>query len=162
MKSIRLVKSDLNAFRTASCAQTALLFYFKLSTCCTESSSITVGVVNAPAWSGEGTYEGVASNYLAQRHNKDEIICFIRTPQSNFELPKDPETPIIMVGPGTGVAPFRGFLQARRVQKQKGINLGQAHLYFGCRHPEKDYLYRTELENDERDGLISLHTAFLV
>ncbi|MEC2720839.1 bifunctional P-450/NADPH--P450 reductase, partial [Bacillus cereus] len=122
--------------------------------------SITVGVVNAPAWSGEGTYEGVASNYLAQRHNKDEIICFIRTPQSNFELPKDPETPIIMVGPGTGIAPFRGFLQARRVQKQKGINLGEAHLYFGCRHPEKDYLYRTELENDERDGLISLHTAF--
>ena len=75
---------------------------------------------------------------------------------------KDPETPIIMVGPGTGIAPFRGFLQARRVQKQKGINLGEAHLYFGCRHPEKDYLYRTELENDERDGLISLHTAFLV
>lgn len=122
--------------------------------------SITVGVVNAPAWIGEGTYEGVASNYLAQRHSKDEIICFIRTPQSNFELPKDPETPIIMVGPGTGIAPFRGFLQARRVQKQKGTNLGQAHLYFGCRHPEKDYLYRTELENDERDGLISLHTAF--
>ena len=50
----------------------------------------------------------------------------------------------------------------RRVQKQQGMNLGQAHLYFGCRHPEKDYLYRTELENDERDGLISLHTAFLV
>ncbi|GAB6438644.1 MULTISPECIES: bifunctional cytochrome P450/NADPH--P450 reductase [Bacillus] len=122
--------------------------------------SITVGVVNAPAWSGEGTYEGVASNYLAQRHNKDEIICFIRTPQSNFQLPENPETPIIMVGPGTGIAPFRGFLQARRVQKQKGMNLGQAHLYFGCRHPEKDYLYRTELENDERDGLISLHTAF--
>ncbi|TKI95522.1 sulfite reductase flavoprotein subunit alpha, partial [Bacillus wiedmannii] len=122
--------------------------------------SITVGVVNAPAWSGAGRYEGVASNYLAQRHNKDEIICFIRTPQSNFQLPENPETPIIMVGPGTGIAPFRGFLQARRVQKQKGINLGQAHLYFGCRHPEKDYLYRTELENDERDGLISLHTAF--
>lgn len=40
------------------------------------------------------------------------------------------------------------------------MNVGEAHLYFGCRHPEKDYLYRTELENDERDGLISLHTAF--
>ena len=40
------------------------------------------------------------------------------------------------------------------------MKVGEAHLYFGCRHPEKDYLYRTELENDERDGLISLHTAF--
>lgn len=96
---MRLVKSDLNAFRTSSCAQTALLFNFKLSTRCWDRLSITVGVVNAPAWSGEGTYEGVASNYLAQRHNKDEIICFIRTPQSNFQLPENPETPIIMVGP---------------------------------------------------------------
>ena len=109
----------------------------------------------------EGTYEGVASNYLAQRHNKDEIICFIRTPQSNFELPKIQKHQLYG-WVGTGIAPFRGFLQARRVQKQQGMNLGQAHLYFGCRHPEKDYLYRTELENDERDGLISLHTAFLV
>ena len=41
--------------------------------------------------------------------------------------------------------------KARRVQKQKGMKVGEAHLYFGCRHPEKDYLYRTELENDERE-----------
>ncbi|MDR4369475.1 hypothetical protein, partial [Bacillus cereus] len=80
--------------------------------------------------------------------------------QLNFELPIDPETPIIMVGPGAGFALFRGFLQARRVQKQKGINFGQAHVYFGFRHPEKVYLYRTGLENDERNGLISLQTAF--
>ena len=109
----------------------------------------------------EGTYEGVASNYLAQRHNKDEIICFIRTPQSNFELPKNPETPIIMVGPGTGIAPFRGFLQAP-CSKATRYELRTSASIFCCRHPEKDYLYRTELENDERDGLISLHTAFLV
>lgn len=122
--------------------------------------SITVGVVSGPAWSGRGEYKGVASNYLAQRHNEDNIACFIRTPQSNFQLPKNPETPIIMVGPGTGIAPFRGFLQARRVQKQNGVKLGEAYLYFGCRHPEKDYLYRAELEKDEMDGLISLRTAF--
>ncbi|WP_440604562.1 bifunctional cytochrome P450/NADPH--P450 reductase [Bacillus sp. GB_SG_008] len=122
--------------------------------------SITVGVVSGSAWSGQGEYKGVASNYLAQCHNEEEITCFVRTPESRFQLPEDLEIPIIMVGPGTGVAPFRGFLQTRRVQKQKGVNLGEAHLYFGCRHPEKDYLYRTELEKDEIDGLLSLHTAF--
>ena len=122
--------------------------------------SITVGVVSGPARSGQGEYKGVASNYLAQRHNEDNIACFIRTPQSGFQLPKNPETPIIMVGPGTGIAPFRGFLQSRRIQKQQGIKLGEAHLYFGCRHPEHDYLYRTELKKDEKDGILSLHTAF--
>ncbi|MCS3600395.1 cytochrome P450/NADPH-cytochrome P450 reductase [Bacillus sp. JUb91] len=122
--------------------------------------SITVGVVSEAAWSGQGEYKGVASNYLAQLQKEEEITCFIRTPESRFQLPENPETPIIMVGPGTGVAPFRGFLQRRRVQQQKGMKLGEAHLYFGCRHPEKDYLYRTELERDENDGLLSLHTAF--
>lgn len=122
--------------------------------------SITVGVVSEAAWSGQGEYKGVASNYLAQLQKEEEIACFIRTPESRFQLPENPETPIIMVGPGTGVAPFRGFLQRRRVQQQKGMKLGETHLYFGCRHPEKDYLYRTELERDENDGLLSLHTAF--
>ena len=84
----------------------------------------------------EGTYEGVASNYLAQRHNKDEIICFIRTPQSNFELPKDPETPIIMVGRYWNCT-IPWILASASCSKAKGINLGEAHLYFGCRHPEK-------------------------
>ncbi len=122
--------------------------------------SITVSVVSGPSWSGLGEYKGIASNYLAQCNIDDNIACFIRTPQSNFQLPETPETPIIMVGPGTGIAPFRGFLQVRRIQRQKGIKLGEAHLYFGCRDPKQDYLYRQELEKDETDGLTSLHTAF--
>ncbi|WP_412103374.1 bifunctional cytochrome P450/NADPH--P450 reductase [Rossellomorea aquimaris] len=122
--------------------------------------SITVGVVRGTAWSGHGEYEGVASNYLARLETGEDISCFIRTPQSNFELPKDPATSIIMVGPGTGIAPFRGFLQARRKMKEQGLPIGEAHLYFGCRHPEKDYIYRDELSKDEKNGLITLHTAF--
>ena len=74
---MRLVKSDLNAFRTSSCAQTALLFNFKLSTRCTGSSEHYGWCCECACMEWEGTYEGVASNYLAQRHNKDEIICFI-------------------------------------------------------------------------------------
>ena len=157
---MRLVKSDLNDFRTSSGAQTALLFYLKFSTRCPGSSKHYGWCCKCACMEREGTYEGVASNYLAQRHNKDEIICFIRTPQSNFQLPENPETPIIMVDQALELHHSVDSYK-RRVQKQKGMKVGEAHLYFGCRHPEKDYLYRTELENDEREGLISLHTAFL-
>ncbi|GAA4829360.1 bifunctional P-450/NADPH--P450 reductase [Paenibacillus vulneris] len=122
--------------------------------------SITVGVVKGPARSGRGTYLGVASNYLAGREPGDAIVMFVKTPESGFQLPDNPETPIIMIGPGTGVAPFRGFLQARRALKLEGKTLGEAHLYFGCRNPEYDYIYQEELEQDQRDGLVTLHTAF--
>lgn len=122
-------------------------------------ASITVGVVRGPAWSGRGEYRGVASNDLAERQAGDDVVMFIRTPESRFQLPKDPETPIIMVGPGTGVAPFRGFLQARDVLKREGKTLGEAHLYFGCRN-DRDFIYRDELERFEKDGIVTVHTAF--
>ena len=67
-------------------------------------TSITVSVVSGPALSGRGHYKGVASNYLAGLEPGDAISCFIREPQSGFRLPEDPETPVIMVGPGTGIA----------------------------------------------------------
>ncbi|MCY8390582.1 bifunctional cytochrome P450/NADPH--P450 reductase [Bacillus haynesii] len=123
-------------------------------------TSITVSVVSGPALSGRGQYKGVASNYLAGLEPGDAISCFIREPQSGFRLPEDPETPVIMVGPGTGIAPYRGFLQARRTQHDAGIKLGEAHLYFGCRRPNEDFLYRDELEQAEKDGIVHLHTAF--
>lgn len=124
-----------------------------------ERASITVGVVRGPAWSGQGEYHGVASKFLAEREPGEELVIFVRTPASGFQLPENPETPIVMVGPGTGVAPFRGFLQARSVMKQEGKTLGEAHLYFGCRN-EADFIYREELEQYEKDGVVTLHTAF--
>ncbi|MGI8314150.1 bifunctional cytochrome P450/NADPH--P450 reductase [Halobacillus mangrovi] len=122
--------------------------------------SVTVSVVRGPAWSGKGEYLGVASNYLACRQGADKVACFIRTPQSNFQLPEDPAASMVLVGPGTGIAPFRGFIQTRRVLKEQGQALGDAHLYFGCRHPEQDFLYEKELKKAEQEGLITLHTAF--
>ncbi|MFD7522943.1 bifunctional cytochrome P450/NADPH--P450 reductase [Paenibacillus chitinolyticus] len=124
-----------------------------------EEASITVGVVKGPAWSGRGEYRGVASNYLAERREGDAIVMFVRTPESGFGLPDYPKTPVIMVGPGTGVAPFRGFLQARSAMRREGTELGEAHLYFGCRC-ESDYIYREELEGYEREGVVKLHTAY--
>lgn len=123
-------------------------------------ASITVSVVKGAAWSGTGEYEGVASNYLAKREAGDKIACFIRTPQTAFQLPENPETPLVMVGPGTGIAPFRGFIQARKVLKEQGVQLGAAQLYFGCRHAQEDFLYEEELKQAEQLGLIELHSAF--
>ncbi|MGM0854928.1 MAG: bifunctional cytochrome P450/NADPH--P450 reductase [Bacillota bacterium] len=123
-------------------------------------ASITVSVVRGEAWSGNGEYKGIASNYLAERSEGDKIACFISTPQSNFQLPEQVETPIVMIGPGTGIAPFRGFIQARRILKEKGETLGVAHLYFGCRNPQHDFLYQEELEKAEQEGIVTLHTAF--
>ncbi|MGG4266581.1 bifunctional cytochrome P450/NADPH--P450 reductase [Peribacillus simplex] len=123
-------------------------------------ASITVSVVRGNALSGKGEYKGIASNYLAERSEGDKVACFINTPQSNFQLPEQTEKPIIMFGPGTGIAPFRGFIQARRALKKKGETLGAAHLYFGCRNPEHDFLYQEELVQAEQEGLVTLHTAF--
>lgn len=123
-------------------------------------ASITVSVVKGAAWSGTGEYAGVASNYLAKREAGDKIACFIRTPQTAFQLPENPETPLVMVGPGTGIAPFRGFIQGRKVLKEQGVQLGAAQLYFGCRHAQEDFLYEEELKQAEQLGLIELHSAF--
>lgn len=122
-------------------------------------ASITVGVVRGQARSGRGEYRGVASNYLAGLRPGESVSVFISAPDSGFRLPENPETPIIMVGPGTGIAPFRGFLQARSVLKREGRTLGEARLYFGCRN-EADRLYRDEMEQFEREGIVRVHTAF--
>jgi cytochrome P450/NADPH-cytochrome P450 reductase len=118
-----------------------------------------VAVLREPARKGHGEYRGVASNYLSELGSNDAVIIFVSTPESGFQLPDNPETPLIMIGPGTGVAPFRGFLQARRALKNEGKQLGEAHLYFGCRNGS-DYIYREEMEQFEQEGLVTLHLAF--
>jgi cytochrome P450/NADPH-cytochrome P450 reductase len=122
--------------------------------------SATVAVVQAPASSGRGTYRGVCSNYLAGRRVGDTIHATIRETKAGFRLPDDAAVPIIMIGPGTGLAPFRGFLQERAARKAKGATLGPAMLFFGCRHPDQDYLYADELKQFAADGISELHTAF--
>jgi len=122
--------------------------------------SITVAVVEGQAASGRGIYKGICSNYLAGRRAGETIYATLRETKAGFRLPADPAVPIIMIGPGTGLAPFRGFLQERAALKAKGATLGPAMLFFGCRHPEQDYLYAEELKGFAADGITELHTAF--
>lgn len=122
--------------------------------------SITVAVVEGPARSGHGTYHGVCSTHLAGLKEGDIVQAVVQPPSTPFRLPDDPTVPIIMIGPGTGLAPFRGFIQARQVDKADGKTLGEAMLFFGCRHPDQDFLYQDELETAAKDGIIELHTAF--
>lgn len=122
--------------------------------------SITVGVVEGAAASGRGTYKGVCSNYLADRRTGDAIYATVRETKAGFRLPEDSSVPIIMIGPGTGLAPFRGFLQERAARKAKGASLGPAMLFFGCRHPDQDFLYADELKAMAASGITELFTAF--
>jgi cytochrome P450/NADPH-cytochrome P450 reductase len=122
--------------------------------------SITVAVLSEPARSGHGAYYGAASTHLSQKERGQTVFCFVRDNQSRFRLPADPKVPLILVGPGTGIAPFRGFLQERQAVARKGVELGPALLFFGCRHPEHDDLYRAELDAFAADGLVDVVTAY--
>lgn len=87
----------------------------------------------------------MATTFLAQKHPQDgeplpRVPIFIR--KSQFRLPTKPETPVIMIGPGTGLAPFRGFIQERDYTRKDGKVVGDTVLYFGCRKKTEDYLYQ--------------------
>jgi cytochrome P450/NADPH-cytochrome P450 reductase len=122
--------------------------------------SLTVGVLHGPAWSGTGQYKGLTSNYIARVAPGDEVFGFVRTPNPPFRPPADPATPVVLIGPGTGVAPLRGFLQERAVRQQRGEPVGRALLFSGCRHPDHDWYYREELQAWAEAGLVEPHTAF--
>lgn len=122
--------------------------------------SVTVSVVKAPAKSGHGDFEGLCSNYLAGKAQGDSVYAFVRNTNSPFYLPADARTPLIMVGPGTGLAPYRGFLQERAALKAQGIPVGPSLLFFGCRHPQQDYIYEQELRSFVEQGVTELAVAF--
>jgi sulfite reductase (NADPH) flavoprotein alpha-component len=100
---------------------------------------------------------GVCSTLLADRTNTGEALPVYIQPNKRFRLPADPTAPIIMIGPGTGIAPFRSFLHERRTLNHTGRNW----LFFGERSASTDFLYRDELESMYTDGhLTRLDLAF--
>ncbi|MDM0041443.1 cytochrome P450 [Variovorax sp. J22G21] len=122
--------------------------------------SLTVGVVQGAARSGQGHYEGVCSNHVLRLRPGETVHALVKEPTVNFRLPSDAKRPVIMIGPGTGLAPFRGFLQERAALRQRGTELGDAMLFFGCRHPAQDFIYADQLKGWADGGVVDLHVAF--
>ncbi len=119
-----------------------------------EEVHLTVSVVRYEG--PHGARKGVASSFMADRADRSDVPVFIQ-PTRHFRPPSNPETPVIMVGPGTGIAPFRAFLQDREASGAKGRNW----LFFGEQKRETDFYYRDELEEWQRSGhLTRLDLAF--
>jgi cytochrome P450/NADPH-cytochrome P450 reductase len=122
--------------------------------------SITTGVVRGPARSGSGTFTGVASGHLAQLPDDGTVFVFVREPTIAFRPPEATDVPMIMVGSGTGLAPFRGFLQERAAQREQGLPTATSLLFFGCRSSLGDQLYADELRDYEEQGLVRVEYAY--
>ncbi|OTA99870.1 hypothetical protein M426DRAFT_67006 [Hypoxylon sp. CI-4A] len=127
----------------------------------TSHVTLTFSVLEAPSKSGQGTYVGVASSYLASLAAGDKLHIAVRPSHAAFHLPQDVEnTPIICVAAGTGLAPFRGFVQERAAMVAAGRKLAPALLIVGCREPGRDDLYADELQEWETAGAVTVKRAY--
>jgi len=121
------------------------------------SVHLTVSVLKDERKDGS-LFKGVCSNYLSEEDESIRVFCR----DSTFRLPKDASKPIIMIGPGTGVAPMRALLQERSHMKHTlNIPVGPNILYFGCKHQKLDYIYQNEIEEFQKSGdIFKLRLAF--
>lgn len=122
-------------------------------------ADLIVGTMAAPAWSGLGEHRGFASSHMQTLKATDRVFGYVRRPNPPFAPPADPNVPMILIGPGTGFAPLRGFLQERAAQQAAGEPVATSLLFFGCRHPDHDWFCRDEVEAWERVGVVKNHLA---
>jgi sulfite reductase (NADPH) flavoprotein alpha-component len=116
---------------------------------------LTIGAVR---YSANGRdRKGVCSVLCAERVQEGEFLPVFIQANKHFHLPESQDKDIIMVGPGTGIAPFRSFIQERAVNKAAG----RSWLFFGDQHAAMDFLYQKEIENYQQDGVLTrVDTAF--
>ena len=114
-----------------------------------EEVHLTIGVVRFDHH--DHTYTGAASGYLGERLEEGSEVRVFVEPNPNFRLPQNGDTPIIMIGAGTGVAPFRSFMQQRAANGDSGKNW----LFFGNQRLADDFLYQLEWSEWRKDGLLT-------
>ncbi|WP_105903598.1 assimilatory sulfite reductase (NADPH) flavoprotein subunit [Vibrio gangliei] len=120
-----------------------------------EEVHLTVGLVEYQQ--GEETRFGGASHYLTHRLEEGDNVKVFIEHNNNFKLPQDDNTPVIMIGPGTGIAPFRSFIQEREARDAEGKNW----LFFGDRTFTQDFLYQVEWQKYLKSGILTkLDVAF--
>ncbi len=120
-----------------------------------ETVHLTIGSVRYNSFDRE--HKGVCSTYLADLADENSAVRCFFSPNKVFRVPEDNDLPMIMVGPGTGIAPFRAFLQEREFRQAKGINW----LFFGDRNAATDYIYQDEIEALQNNKVLSkLDLAF--
>ncbi len=122
--------------------------------------ALTVSVVNDEALAGGRRHHGVASSWLAGLETGMPLSVALRHAPPAFHLPQERSTPLIMIAAGSGIAPFRGFIQERALQLAAGETPGPALLFFGARHPDADDLYRDELSVWQAQGAVEVQRAF--
>ena len=123
--------------------------------------TLTYGVLDTEAKIGGKRYLGTASNYLAELAAGDRILVSVRPSHQAFHPPLDVENiPSIMICAGSGLAPFRGFVQERAKQRDAGRTLAPALLFVGCRDPAKDALYADEFRAWATAGVVDVRYAF--
>ena len=123
---------------------------------------LLVVVVEWKTPSGKKKY-GQCSKYLSDlvpTPESSDMYVAVDIMPSILRLPEDPKTPIVMAGLGTGMAPFRAFIQERAYLKRQGVEVGPMTLYFGARYRAQEYLYGDELDEYEKQGLVNLRLAF--
>ena len=126
------------------------------------SCTLTYSVIDAPALSGLGPrYQGVTGTYLQGQEKGDEVLVSVRATNKQFRLPTNQEgTPIMMFCAGSGLAPFRGFIQERAYLMQEGKrDLAPAMLFVGCCAKDEDALYAEELETWSKLGAVDVRYA---
>uniref|UniRef100_A0A8V5HJ32 Nitric oxide synthase n=1 Tax=Melopsittacus undulatus TaxID=13146 RepID=A0A8V5HJ32_MELUD len=139
--------------------------YYSVSSSCDVTAReihLTVAVVNYRTRDGQGPlHHGVCSTWLNTIALNEMVPCFVRS-ANEFQLPKEPSRPCLLIGSGTGIAPYRSFwLQRLHDLEKRGIKGGDMMLLFGCRQPDMDHLYKAETEEMKRKGILKeVYTAY--